>query len=92
MEFRSSYEQNLELLSGIKTELVTRDGKYRALYPLLIEVDTTQCRMESTLQMDIGACLSSLLAQYQTSLFLGMWDHTPGFADERGYALTGSRI
>ena len=72
MEFRSSYEQSLEVLCRIKFELVSREGKYRALYLLLIEDDTTEYRMGPALQMNIGACVSSLLGQYQASLFLGM--------------------
>ena len=84
MEFRSSYEQSLEFLSAIKSELMARDGKYRALYPLLIEDGTAQYQMESTLQMDTGACISSLLAQYQTSLFLGMRNYTPGLHRRAG--------
>jgi len=74
MEFRSSYEQSLDALCGIRSELMTRDGVYRASYPHLIKDDTTQYRVESAIRMGTGACLSSLLAQYQTSLFLGMWN------------------
>ena len=73
MEFRSSYEQSLEALYGIRSELKTRAGKHRVLYLFLIKNDTTKSRMESALRMDTWACVSSLLAQYQTSLFLGMW-------------------
>ena len=81
MEFRSSHEQSTEVLCGIKSELTAHGGKYRALYPLLIANDITRYRMESILQMSIGTCMSLLLAQYQTSLFLGMRDYTEIFPD-----------
>ena len=74
MEFRSSYEQSLEVLCGINSELMARGGKYHSLYPFLINDDTTQSRIESALRIGTWACVSSLLAQYQTSLFLGMWN------------------
>jgi len=76
MEFRSSYEQSTEVLCGIKSQLTTRGGKYHGLYLLLIANDTTRYRMESVLQMSIGTCISLLLTQYQTSLFLGTWNYT----------------
>jgi len=79
MEFRSSYEQSLEVLCGVRSELMTRGGKYRALYPLLVKDDTTRSRIHSAIRMATGACVSSLLAQYQTSLFLGMWNGTLRF-------------
>ncbi|PWW79107.1 hypothetical protein C7212DRAFT_340031 [Tuber magnatum] len=74
MEFRSSYEQSLEGLFETKSDLVTRDGRYHDLYSILIGNDTTEYRIELALQMDVGACVSSLLSQYQTSLFLGYED------------------
>ncbi|PUU76950.1 hypothetical protein B9Z19DRAFT_205126 [Tuber borchii] len=74
MEFRSSYEQSLEALYSIRSELKTQAGKHRILYPLLIKNDATKPRMESALRMDTWACVSSLLAQYQASLFLGYRD------------------
>jgi len=79
MEFRSSYEQSLEALCGIKSELISRGGKYHTLYLCLIEANTTEYQMELALRMSVGGCVSSLLAQLQMSLFLGMWDLTPGF-------------
>ncbi|KAG0134891.1 hypothetical protein HOY82DRAFT_199331 [Tuber indicum] len=74
MEFRSSHEQRLEVLFNLRSDLVNRDGIYRPLCSVLIEDDTTEHRIESAAQMDVGACVSSLLAQYQTSLFLGYKD------------------
>jgi len=79
MEFRSSYEQSLEALCGIKSELMSRGGKYHTLYQCLIEANITEYRMELALGMSVGGCMSSLLAQLQMSLFLGMWNRTPGF-------------
>jgi len=79
MEFRSSYEQSLEALCGIKSELISRGGKYHTLYLCLIEANTTKYRMELALPISVGGCVSSLLAQLQMSLFLGMWNRTPGF-------------
>ncbi|CUS08892.1 unnamed protein product [Tuber aestivum] len=71
MEFISPYYQKLEVLFNLKTDLVSREGRYRALCSLLLEDDTTEYRIESAVQMSVGACVSSLLAQYQTSIFLG---------------------
>ena len=71
----------------MKSEFMTRDGKYRALYPLFSAGGRTQYRMESALRMDAGACVSSLLAQYQISLFLGMRNYTPGFSQTASIAL-----
>ena len=80
MGFRSSYKQSLEVLAQTKSELTPQGGKYHTLYQCLIEDDTTEYWMESALQKSIGACVSSLLGQYQTSLFLGMWDCTLRFS------------
>ncbi|CUS14611.1 unnamed protein product, partial [Tuber aestivum] len=74
MEFRSSYEQSLEVLFKIKSDFVTQDGRHHALYATLIEKDTAEYRIESAVRMDVWACVSSLLSQYQTSLFLGYKD------------------
>ena len=93
MEFRSSYEQSLEVLSHIKSELISRGGKYHTLYQCLIEDDTTEYRMEPALQKSIGACMSSLLGQYQTSLFLGMWNCALRFSQTtHSCALTSNRL
>ena len=92
MEFRSSYEQNLEALCGIKSELISQRGKYHTLHQCLIGVDTTEYRIEEVLRMSVGACVSSLLAQLQTSLFLGMLSCTPGFRRGASSALTSSRL
>jgi len=78
MEFRSSYELSVETLCGIKSELISRGGKYHTLYLCLIEANTTEYQMELALRMNVGGCVSSLLAQLQMSLFLGMWNLTPG--------------
>ncbi|CUS11080.1 unnamed protein product [Tuber aestivum] len=71
MEFRSPCKQSLKILLETRAELVTREGKYHVLYPVLVRDDTTDYQIESAAQMGVGACVSSLLAQYQTSLFLG---------------------
>ncbi|RPB01676.1 hypothetical protein L873DRAFT_1803520 [Choiromyces venosus 120613-1] len=55
---------------------MTREGKYRSTYSVLIKGDTTEHRMKPVARLGVGACVSSLLAQYQTSLFLdyrGPW-------------------
>ncbi|KAG0641145.1 hypothetical protein HOY80DRAFT_955829 [Tuber brumale] len=70
-EFRSAYEHSLGVLSNIKSELVKRDGKYHTLHSVMIKNDTTEYRIASAIQLGVGGCVSSLLAQYQTSLFLG---------------------
>ncbi|PWW77616.1 hypothetical protein C7212DRAFT_342902 [Tuber magnatum] len=71
MEFRSPQQQSLAVLLSTKSELIKREGRYHALYSDLIEGSTTEDRIKSVVQMGVGACVSSLLAQYQTSLFLG---------------------
>ncbi|RPB01629.1 hypothetical protein L873DRAFT_637541 [Choiromyces venosus 120613-1] len=76
MQFRSPYEHSVQELLNTKSELMTREGKYRAVYLVLINNDTTKHRMKSAAKLGVGACVSSLLAQYQTSLFLdyrGSW-------------------
>ncbi|RPB01664.1 hypothetical protein L873DRAFT_645060 [Choiromyces venosus 120613-1] len=76
MAFRSPYEHSIKDLLNTKSELMTREGKYRSLYLVLIKDDTIEHRMESAARLGVGACVSSLLAQYQTSLFLdyrGSW-------------------
>ncbi|PWW77615.1 hypothetical protein C7212DRAFT_362777 [Tuber magnatum] len=76
MEFRSSCEQNLGVLFDTKSRLKTQITKYRVLCSVLSDSDTTVYRIEPAVQMGVGACVSSLLAQYQTSLFLdyrGQW-------------------
>ncbi|RPB01642.1 hypothetical protein L873DRAFT_1764008 [Choiromyces venosus 120613-1] len=75
MEFRSPSEQNLNVLFDTRTEL-NRIGEYRSSYSVLLKDDTIEHRMKSAARLGVGACVSSLLAQYQTSLFLdyrGPW-------------------
>ncbi|RPB01640.1 hypothetical protein L873DRAFT_1842358 [Choiromyces venosus 120613-1] len=74
MQFRSPYEHSVEELLNTKSELMMTEGKYRAVYLVLIKDDTTEHRMKSAAQLGVGACVSSLLAQYQTSLFLDYKD------------------
>ncbi|RPB01657.1 hypothetical protein L873DRAFT_644648 [Choiromyces venosus 120613-1] len=76
MQFRSPYEHNVKDLLNTKSELMTREGKYRSTYSVLIKGDTTEHRMKPVARLGAAACVSSLLAQYQTSLFLdyrGPW-------------------
>ncbi|PUU76945.1 hypothetical protein B9Z19DRAFT_204985 [Tuber borchii] len=89
MEFKSSYEQRLEVLCGIRSRLMTRGGKYHSLYPFLINDDTTQSRIESTLQMGTWDCVFSLLAQYQISLFLDYEDQWMSTLSELGNGIMG---
>ncbi|RPB01631.1 hypothetical protein L873DRAFT_1803431 [Choiromyces venosus 120613-1] len=70
LEFRSPHEHSLEELLNAKSELTTKSGRYRTLYMALIENSMTEHRMKPATQLGVGACVSSLLAQYQTSLFL----------------------
>ncbi|CUS07546.1 unnamed protein product [Tuber aestivum] len=71
MELESSYERTL----GVHFDTRFKPGnwmtKYHVLYSTLSENDTAEYRIKLTLQMGVGARVSSLLAQYQTSLFLG---------------------
>ncbi|CUS07545.1 unnamed protein product [Tuber aestivum] len=79
MEFKSSYEQNIGVLLDTKSELKTQMKKYRVLCSGLCGNDITEHRIESAVEMGLRTCVSSLLAQYQTSLFLdyrGQWMKT----------------
>ncbi|RPB01645.1 hypothetical protein L873DRAFT_1842360, partial [Choiromyces venosus 120613-1] len=73
MQFRSPYEHSVKDLLNTKSEL-RAEGKYQAVYLGLIENKMIEHRIKSAAQLGVGACVSSLLAQYQTSLFLDYKD------------------